>query len=244
MVYSAILNSFSGIRWFSLTIAKPILVEQIAHRIFKDRYSRFRELTISTMAGILVLPFLDPSLRTPTALTFLAYKIIMFFFRFDQLDFLIVVDRMYDFNSVQKIVKNCVVDLHMSFQQIETFLRRNNCYTYLIARKRNETHTNYLRFTLFGDPSEKTYYLFVSLRNQSAAMAELLEESETYEANFDKLNDTGFIQIADNIPLHAQFTGGTFMFTPAQLAQVINQPPAPVPKLAVEIPYPSVEDVD
>ncbi len=99
----------------------------------------------------------------------------------------------------------------LTFQQIELFLRQNNCYTYLIARKRNSSHSDNLRFLFPNNPAEKTYHLFMSTRNQDEALAELLEESSTYQENLDKLNDTGFMTMQDHIPLAAHFHGGTIV---------------------------------
>jgi len=85
----------------------------------------------------------------------------------------------------------------ITFQKMETRLREKHCYTYLIARKRDPS----LQGFTFEWPSgtTKTYRLFLSTQDEGNALQEVIEESTSYEQNFQKLNDTGVL-IPPNFP--------------------------------------------
>jgi len=134
----------------------------------------------------------------------------------DRLRPLLYADKTRHLKIINDEIMKCVKVHHLTFQQIELFLRQNNCFTHLIARKRNFTHSDNLRFLLPHDPAEKTYLLFTSTRDQAEALTELVEESVTYQENLDKLNDTGFMTMMDNVPLEAHFHGGMLLFPSGQ----------------------------
>jgi hypothetical protein len=96
--------------------------------------------------------------------------------------------------TVYEGLRKAIVDYGGTLQEAETILRKNNCYTYLIARNKSEIPKD-LIFALPSDPTTKTYYLFISTRSAPEAMQELLAESTSYQDNFAKLKDTGFLTI-------------------------------------------------
>jgi len=112
-----------------------------------------------------------------------------------------------DTMTVGSEIAKCVKRCGLTLQQIESRLRERRCWTYLIAQKRNSSHGPELRFALLG--VNKTYNLFISTRNPDIAMQQLLEESSSYQENFAKLADTGFMMYDRSKQLAQQFRSGT-----------------------------------
>jgi hypothetical protein len=172
-----------GIGWQHFALASlPVLVEQAAHRIFRDRYSRSAAAWISWTAGLAVTAVVAYSASFPLWIRcmglYLVYYRTAASFRKDDLDQLLYLDQnartlgpIYD--EIIKCVSN-----GLTLQQIERFLRHNNSNIYLIPYQRD----NYAGapFRLPNSPTEKTFYLGLSPR----------EPSGNY---FYNLNDTGFI---------------------------------------------------
>jgi hypothetical protein len=104
-------------------------------------------------------------------------------------------------------IAKCVNRYGHTLQQIESRLRDKHCWSFLIARKRNSSHGPNLRFMLAG--VNKTYNLFISTHKPDIAMQELLQESSSYQENFAKLADTGFIMYDNSKPVTQQFRSGT-----------------------------------
>lgn len=123
-------------------------------------------------------------------------------------------DRTRDFFLIANEVARCILTHGVNLQQIETVLREKNCFTYLIARKRDSSHGDDLSIQL--QDVIKTYFLFFSTRPKEIAMIELLEESSSYEENFEKLKDTGFLRSKKNKPLSKQFNSGQLTLAPKE----------------------------
>jgi hypothetical protein len=119
-------------------------------------------------------------------------------------------------------IGKCVSTYECSLQQIETGLREKRCFTYLIARRRNASHGKDLSIEL-SKGTIKTYYLFLSTRAPALAMKELLEESSSYEENFEKLKDTGFLVVRNDKPLLNQFNSGSLLLNWIGVERVISE---------------------
>ena len=125
-----------------------------------------------------------------------------------RMEAIISTDETRDVMLIASEISKCIVNEGLNLQQIETVLREKNCFTYLIARKRNPSHGENLTFKL-PKGTLKTYFLFLSTKDPEQAKRELLEESESYRENFKKLKDTGFICISEDVPVASQFKSGT-----------------------------------
>lgn len=100
-------------------------------------------------------------------------------------------DKYRRFILVNAAVMNCMKTHNLSFQEIESGLRKNNCWTYLIAKKRTADMPPNL-FFLDSTGVQKSYWCCFCTRDKSFVAKELREYSVSYEDNFAKLNDTGF----------------------------------------------------
>lgn len=133
---------------------------------------------------------------------------------------ILLLDKFRNFGMISTAIKQIMHAHLLTFQQMELYLRQNNCYTYLIARKRNSQHSTHLRFICPLSHAEKNYHLFISTRNQDEALSELLEESSTYQENLDKLEDTGIMKWQDHLPLVDHFHGGTLILPTGQIVHL------------------------
>lgn len=125
---------------------------------------------------------------------------------------LLMADATKDMFIISREIKTCYSDYGWSLQQIETALRAYDCFTHLIARKRNASHGPDLSFEL-PQGTVRTYHLFISTKSKEKVMQEILEESASYDVNFEKLRDTGFIFASPFKPLAGQFNSGTLRLT-------------------------------
>jgi hypothetical protein len=184
-----------GLGWHHFAVGSlPVIVEQAAHRIFRDRYSRSATAWISWTAGLAVTALVASSASFHMWIScmglYLTYYSTAASFRQDVLDPLIYLDQhartlapIYD--EIIKCVNN-----GLSLQQIERCLRQHNSNSYLIVYSR--ASDNIAPFRLPNSPAEKTHYVGLV----SAAPAQ-------YDYNFSLLNDTGFICDRNNIPMES-----------------------------------------
>jgi hypothetical protein len=220
-------------------VGLPILLDQVIFRAFRDQYPHRKVLTAGTLAGLITIILLGKEPLKGSAI-FLAYKIVLLVMRahrlaqikkeiadclqkheseltkldsdhHDSLQYILLLDRTRNLGVINTAINQIMQAHQLTFQQMELFLRQNNCYTYLIARKRNSDHSAHVRFVCPRTQQEKNYHLFISTRNQDEALSELLEESSTYQENLDKLKDTGVMRLQEHLPLADHFHGGTLL---------------------------------
>jgi hypothetical protein len=173
-----------GIGWQHFALASlPVLVEQAAHRIFRDRYSRSATAWISWTAGLAVTAVVAYSPSFPLWIRCMGLYLVYYgaasSFRKDDLDQLLYLEQsartvgpFYD--EIIKCVSN-----GLTLQQIERFLRQNNSNIYLIPCTRRHNF-DAIPFRLPNSPTEKTFYLGLSSKKPGGNY-------------FYTLNDTGFI---------------------------------------------------
>ncbi|MBS0648352.1 MAG: hypothetical protein JSS10_03895 [Verrucomicrobia bacterium] len=222
------------------------MIDQAIFRAFRDRHQHAHVLAVGTLAGLATVILLSKEPLKGSAF-FLAYKICLLIMRArrlaqikqeiaehlnnngfnllnsdDQhkLQSLLFLDKFRNLGFINTVITQVMRDHQLTFQQIERFLRQNNCYTYLIARKRNWAHSTHLRFVCPLSHEEKKYHLFISTRNQEEALSELLEESSSYQENLDKLKDTGVMQMQEHFPLADHFQGGAIVLPTGEVIQV------------------------
>lgn len=131
--------------------------------------------------------------------------------------YLLAADQTREMMPIAGAIFRSIKECGVSLQQVEKFFREKNSFTYIIARKRNESHTDDLDFMI--NNVVKTYYIFLSTRHPEIAIKELLVESNSYEENFVKLADAGFITAKKTIPLSSQFKAGKLEYTKNGLKQ-------------------------
>lgn len=102
---------------------------------------------------------------------------------------LIEKDRNRDDKEMSSLISKCL-NQGVTLQQVETVLRKNRCYTYLIANTKTPPPNTTVSLP---DGTAKIYYLFVSTKDEEYAMQELLQFSSSYEENFQKLAETGLL---------------------------------------------------
>ncbi len=103
-----------------------------------------------------------------------------------------VADQTRQIGQIDTEIRNCMLNSSISLQQIECVLREKNCFSVLIARKNPSLcNGDIVINSLQG--GTKTYCLSISTRPFLTAFSELLEESISYNENFQKLNDTGWL---------------------------------------------------
>ena len=114
-----------------------------------------------------------------------------------------------DFDSIMKLLKLAGSNWQTMLLNLERLFRINNMNTWLIARKNAHVDIEQLSKQLFGKPNmiavkyidvlgeTRQYNLFMSVRRPEDAIRELLEESNTYTENFEKLHDCGFICVEE-----------------------------------------------
>jgi len=99
-----------------------------------------------------------------------------------------------------------------TLQLVERSLRESYCWTYIVARKRNEEYGDNVVFKM-PNGCEKIYGMHLSTENKENALNYLLKESESYVENFNKLRETGFVVLQDpTISLFDSVLQGTFTF--------------------------------
>jgi hypothetical protein len=121
---------------------------------------------------------------------------------------LLKADATRNLHIVGLAIKTIIKDHSLQLQAIERIFRDKNCYTFLIARERKDLYSRDVKFLLPPDEKVKAYYLFISTRDKEDALKEVIEESRSYEENFEKLNNTGFIIVDENINLSQQIRTG------------------------------------
>lgn len=225
-------------------VGLPILMDQAIFRVFRDQFPHRTVLSVGAFAGLVTIFLLNKEPLKGSAI-FLVYKIVLLVMRarrlarikqeiadclkkhesaLNQLSShyqvslqpILLLDRTRNLEVINTVIYQIMHEHQLTFQQMELFLRRNNCYTYLIARQRNFTHSDHLRFICPRTQQEKNYSLFVSTRDQDEALSELLKESSTYQENLDKLEDTGIMHRQDHLPLADHFHGGTLILPSGQ----------------------------
>jgi hypothetical protein len=210
-----------GIGWQHFALGcLPVLVEQVAHRIFRHRYSRYDTAWISCLAGLAVTVFVADNapfhLWIKCIGLYLTYYTMAASFRKDDLDQLLYLDQksstlapIYD-----EIIK--LVSKGLTLQQIERFLRQNNSNTYLIPQNR-PNNFDATPFRLPNSPTEKTFYLALSYVAPGI-----------YTYNFSLLNETGFIcDPATNVPMDSD---AHYEQENQQLLAFLNAPRPQLPK--------------
>jgi hypothetical protein len=121
---------------------------------------------------------------------------------------LLEADRTRDFKEIFEAMRSILLTDRVGLQAIEKVFRENNCYTHLIARERGNIYSKEVKFAVPPDPEPKLYYLWISTRDKGEAMKELLQESKTYDDNFNKLSKTGFVLLDEDTPMNQQVNGG------------------------------------
>lgn len=102
------------------------------------------------------------------------------------------VDACRESAKIGQVIANCMQSISdLTFQKVEIELRRKKCFTHLIARRIPDGYKSLLR------NKDKPLHLWLSTRDLPFVMEEMLEESESYNDNFLKLKDVGFLFIGD-----------------------------------------------
>lgn len=104
---------------------------------------------------------------------------------------LVEVDKTKDHQLIYQTIISCT-KRGISFQEIESELRKNACATFLIAMDNTHFTSTDMMIT-FPASSEQKKYMLVIAMNERLAMDQIKERSQTYDENFRKLQDTGFI---------------------------------------------------
>ncbi len=121
-------------------------------------------------------------------------------------------------------IEDCFIkDKNLTLQQIETYLRKNKCRTYLMAKPRTFEKEN-LKFIGFSQhrEEEKKYRLWISTRFFDEVKSEMFDFSppskagdfeECYKINFERLAETGdCINTDDEASLLDNYEGGVQYF--------------------------------
>lgn len=110
----------------------------------------------------------------------------------EQMELVIAAERTGSRRSVLKEIVECVKQ-GLTLQKIETFLRGKRCFTYLIAHQPNLDYKDNITVGLDAK-NLKVYILGVVLaETKESAMREIDKEWPSYETNFQKLKETGFV---------------------------------------------------
>lgn len=122
--------------------------------------------------------------------------------------------------NIMKEIANCVLWKGLTFQDIERFLREKNSSTYLIANRNIPGYKSEI-----GLDCSKIYNISISINGKNEAMRQIGEESISYDDNFEKLNNTGFLlQNPDesvNVPVMDQIKNEEKLESSSQLRLLV-----------------------
>lgn len=123
---------------------------------------------------------------------------------------ILLTDSCRSFTKMSIIITQAVQNSDLTIQEVERKLRETNCFTHLIARKRNASFGEQVTFQ-YPPGTHRTYYLMISTKDPDEATKEVLQESATCKENFEKLNDTGFVTLDDSAAISDQISSGTII---------------------------------